>query len=117
MLAAGRPARPSRGFNSWARGGRAQPEQESQTVSKQMLRINLAELETVRVLCMKCKKGVIEVPVSRLGSVFDRGECRFCNHQHLPSSEPEPLNNLEIALQELKAKAPDLEIEFEIPAP
>jgi hypothetical protein len=85
-------------------------------MSRNVLRIDLTELTTVRVICKKCNRGVIEVPVNRLETAFDHGECRFCNHQHLPRGH-EPLNDLRVALMDLIAKAEDLGIEFEARPP
>ena len=86
-------------------------------MSKKMLRVSLDDLKTVRVSCLKCKRGVIEVPIDRLDAALHNGRCRLCDTQLLPQSGPEPLNSLKLALQELAAKAKDLAVEFEIPEP
>ncbi len=82
-----------------------------------MLRINISELKTVRITCMKCKRGVIEVPVSRLGNALDHGRCRLCDEVVLPDHAKELLSGLRLAIEELGGHNPHISVEFEIPAP
>jgi len=81
-----------------------------------MLRIPLTALTTARVICRKCQRGIIEVPIDRLDAALDHGQCRFCGHQQMPRSGPDPLNSLKLALADLGGNA-DLGIEFELQAP
>jgi hypothetical protein len=47
-------------------------------MSEQVLRILLSEIQTVRVICQKCKT-VVEVPIENMKVTFANGECHFCH--------------------------------------
>ena len=85
-------------------------------MSEKMLRVQLSELATVRVVCKKCNRGVIEVPLARLGMALDHGACRLCNHEFFPDTKPNRLGDLQLAIEELN-QLRDLGVEFEIGAP
>ena len=88
-------------------------------MATKMLRVPISELKTVRITCLKCNRGVIEVSTIRATAALDHGECRFCKAPLLPPSGPEPLNDLRLAIAAL-SEAPlseKLFIEFEIAQP
>jgi hypothetical protein len=85
-------------------------------MSEKMLRIQLSEIATVRITCKQCKRGVIEVPIERLGQALEQGGCRFCRSDVIAPTSNDPLNALRMAIEELRRLESKLGIEFEIPA-
>jgi hypothetical protein len=87
-------------------------------MSEKLLKILLSELATARVICKKCGRGIIEVPVDRLDTALMNGTCRFCNHPFLQRKAggtlEDPLRDLRLAIEELR-RMTDLEIEFVLP--
>jgi hypothetical protein len=87
-------------------------------MSEKMLRVNVSELTTFRIACLKCKRGVVEVRVDRLDAALDgHGQCRLCKHEHFADPSADPFNGLKIALQDLQRLKDTLAVEFDLPAP
>lgn len=86
-------------------------------MSEAMLRVQLSEIKTFRIVCKKCKRGVIEVPLNRLNSALDNGQCRLCNHPFLRAGESDHFNDLKIAIEGLNGINDNISIEIEIPSP
>jgi hypothetical protein len=86
---------------------------------EKMLRVPLSKLGAVRVICKACNKGVLEVPVDRLHAVLDHGDCRLCRRGVLSSSDSDPLDALQKAIEALLQleQGGKLSVEFEIPSP
>ncbi len=88
-------------------------------MSKHLLAVLLAELSTVRVICLHCK-GIVELPLDKLGTRFGEGLCRLCKHDLVPEDNPGVLADLErvlLALQAAKGVAIEFVIPQEPPAP
>jgi len=88
-------------------------------MSFNMIRINLSELKTFRIICKSCEKGVIEVSAENLHSALNNGGlCRFCGHNIMSRMlDPDPLKRLGEAIDSLLRLDSVLDVEIEIPAP
>ena len=88
-------------------------------MSVNMIRIKLSELKTFRIVCKKCVKGVIEVPVDNLRSALNTGgTCRFCGHHIMARmTNPDPLDRLGNAIDALLNLDDVLDVEIEVPSP
>jgi rRNA maturation endonuclease Nob1 len=88
-------------------------------MATKMIRINLSELKTWRIACAACKKYVIEVRVENLDTALNqKGECRFCGHRVMANMSPNPLTQLQEAIDAL-SRLEALEaiiVEVEIPS-
>jgi hypothetical protein len=87
-------------------------------VSEYLFRFLLAEIETVRLRCVKCQK-FIEVGLESLAAVLnpkgDKGvTCRFCGNA-LVTGDEDPFALLQRALLKFRENKDNGEISFTVP--
>jgi hypothetical protein len=87
-------------------------------MSEKLFRFLLSELTIIRVCCLNpvCK-GVIEIPLDKLRTMFPKCCCPLCRQQfHQPYDDGSHLLEwLGKAIEELKAIKDKVEIEFSLP--
>jgi hypothetical protein len=88
-------------------------------MSVNMIRIDISELKTIRVICKSCRKGVVEMSVENLQhALTSKGRCRFCDHDIMAGmSNPTPLMRFQEAFISLVQLKREIDIEIEIPTP
>ena len=84
-------------------------------MSETILPIPLPDVTTFRISCLRCNRGVVEVPLDRLNTVFNSGQCRFCNHRIFPAGKADVLLRLKAALEDLAFFKAQLSVEAVLP--
>lgn len=90
-------------------------------MSRKLLAFLLSELETIRVICQRCK-GIAEMPVAEIAECYKTADtppkCPFCDHVFVgvyAMHKGNKLVKLAEAIIELRDLKDGIEIEFVLP--